>query len=428
MTKLYAMEPAYLSRLLDERKELLSVAKGMTADEMRTARKDLIEQCSAINITPRSKEETAKSYTVDDDGTAYVDIVGQLTPKAEQDACGAYTADALTEYGFIAAASYAADQDGRVERIEYNIDSPGGYVDGLMPAVKAMRSVSKPTGARVSGMAASAGYWLASQTDRITAMSEISRFGSIGVAVEEYDNTKMLENSGITKRVYTSTDAPHKRLDTSTDEGQLEVVDGLDDIHAVFAGDVAQGRGVDIETVNADFGRGKMFTAQEALRRGMIDSIETMPVRERAVVDTGNVVAGETALKAEETKREVKIMTLDDLKKENSAVYTEAVEAGVKQERERRNSISDIMKADSGNTTLRAVCIAAIEEGTPVGNMAFTTKVAVAIREGEKLDGDNAAVIETAKDLDALSETDIAAAKACGMTVEDYRKFMPKEA
>lgn len=430
MTKIYAMEMSYMNRLLSERKEIMSLIKGWSADEMRAERSALIESCQAY-ITPKTNDERAKSYTVDDAGTAHIPIVGQLTPKAETDACGAYTAESLTEYGYIVAASQAADNDEYVERIEYYIDSPGGYVSGLMPAVKAMREVSKPTIARVGGMAASAGYWLASQTDNIIATSDISRFGSIGVAVEEYDNTMALEMSGITRRVYTSTDAPHKRPDTSTEEGQLEIVDGLDDLHAVFAGQVAEGRGVTMETVNADFGRGAVFTAQEAMRRGMIDSVETITTRNKAD-SVGDVIPENTAAKAEETEQEVKVNTLDDLKKEHSALYAEAVavgeEAGVKKERERRNAISDVLKADPENANLQAVCKEAIQEGTYSSDMGFQTKVQVAIRDGEKLAGDNAPVVETQKDEEALSEDDMAAAKAVGMSIEEYKKYMPKEA
>jgi ClpP class serine protease len=430
MTKIYAMEMGYMTRLLSDRKDIMSLVKGWTADEMRAERAALIESCQ-VYVTPKTAAEAAKSYTVDDNGVAHIPIVGQLTPKAETDACGAYTAEALTEYGFIVAASQAADADEYVSSIEYYVDSPGGYVAGLMPAVKAMRDVSKPTTARVGGMAASAGYWLASQADKMIATSDISRFGSIGVAVEEYDNTKMLENAGITRRVYTSTDAPHKRPDTSTEEGRLEIVDGLDDLHRVFAGQVAEGRGVTIETVNADFGRGAVFTAQEAMRRGMIDSIETMPVRQKAD-SIGDVIPDYTAAIAEEKKQEVNVNTLDDLKKENSALYAEAVavgeEAGVKKERERRNAIANVLKADPENANLKTVCAEAIQEGTSSSDMGFQTKVQVAIRDGAKLAGDNAPVVETSKDEEALSEDDMAAAKAAGMSIEDYKKYMPKEA
>ena len=422
----YAMEFDYMARLISERKEIMETIKGWTADEMRTERALLLEQCAAVNITPVTTEQISKSYTVDDEGTAHISIVGQLTPKAETDACGAYTADALTEYGYISEASRAADADERVERIEYFIDSPGGYVSGLMPAVQAMRQVEKPTVSKVGGMAASAAYWLASQTDEIIATSELSRFGSIGVAVEEFDNTKMLENAGITRRVYTSTEAPLKRPDTSTEDGQAQVVSSLDDIHAVFAQNVADGRGVALGTVSSDFGQGAVFTANESMRRGMIDKVETISARKKSVPDV--IQEQNTAATAEKSKQEVKVNTLDDLKKENSAVYSEAIAAGVTQERARRNSISDIMKADSGNKTLQTVCEEAIEAGTMATEVAFQTKVQVAIRDGAKLDDDNAALVETAPDNAAvtLSDVDMKAAKAAGMTIEDYKKYMPK--
>jgi hypothetical protein len=53
--------------------------------------------------------------------------------------------------------------------------------------------------------------------------------------------------------------------------------------------------------------------------------------------------------------------------------------------------------------------------------------VSVAIRDGAKLAGDNAPVVETEKDEEALSADDIKAAKAADMTLEEYKKFMPKE-
>ena len=427
MTKIYAMEKAYMTRLLSERKEIMSLVKGWSAEDMRSERAALIESCQAY-VTPTKPEDIAKSYTVDDAGVAHIPIVGQLTPKAETDACGAYTAEALTEYGFIAAASQAADNDEYVTSIEYYIDSPGGYVSGLMPAVKAMRDVSKPTSAVVGGMAASAGYWLASQTDRIIASSDITRFGSIGVAVEEYDDTQMLENAGITRRVYTSTDAPLKRPDTKTEEGQMEVIQGLDDLHAVFAGQVAEGRHTDVMNVNAHFGRGAVFTAQEAMRRGMIDEIQTMTTRNK-VEKVQDVILSDTAAKAEEKEQEVKSMTFDDLRKEHSAVYEEAVQAGVKQERERRNAIADIMKADADNADLKTVCDTAVQEGTAADDMAFKISVMKAVQSGAKLEGENAPTVETEKDVvtAALTEEEKTLCKNLGLTEESYLTQKDKE-
>ncbi|MFW5955727.1 MAG: S49 family peptidase, partial [Rhodothermales bacterium] len=274
------MEQSFLQQLLSDRRELLDLARSIrSAEQMREMRREFMESLPEINVTPRTEEEIRASYLVDSEGTAHIPITGELTSRAETDICGAYTAEALTEYGYIEMASLAADEDDRVERIVYHIDSPGGYADGVMDAANAMRAVSKPTEARVGAMAASAAYWLASQTDRITANSVASRVGSIGVAVEEYDMTQALENAGITRRVYTSTDAPDKRPDTRTEEGQAKIVAQLDDLHRVFARSVAEGRGTTEDEVNQNYGRGSILIAERALAAGMIDEIKTVPAR-----------------------------------------------------------------------------------------------------------------------------------------------------
>ena len=54
------------------------------------------------------------------------------------------------------------------------------------------------------------------------------------------------------------------------------VVDGLDEL---FAEAIADGRGTTIEKVNADFGQGATLLADEAVKRGMIDSIAGSPLQ-----------------------------------------------------------------------------------------------------------------------------------------------------
>ena len=116
------------------------------------------------------------------------------------------------------------------------------------------------------------------------------------------------------------------------------------------------------------------------------------------------------------------------LKTEHSAVYDEVyrdgVEAGVKQERARRNAIRNIAKSDPENSRLAEVCEEAIEAGTPDTDAAFMTKVNVAIRDGGKLDGENAPDVKTGEDMTGLSPDDIEAARLAGMSIEEYRKYM----
>jgi len=178
-----------------------------------------------------------------------------------------------TSYKDIVQAVSDAEKDPEVERIVLDINSPGGYVDGVENAGRAIKNAKKETVARVGYLAASGAYWLASQANRIEATSKMATFGSIGVIVSYYDWKEYFEKAGIKEIVITSTDAPNKRLDPATDEGRNEVLNRLDKIHAIFAEAVAVGRKTSIETVNSDFGKGGVLIAEDALKVGMIDKI-----------------------------------------------------------------------------------------------------------------------------------------------------------
>jgi ClpP class serine protease len=420
MNRVYLMEHSFLEQLREDRKELLSVARSFkTAEEMRSARAELMASLPHLNITPANAEAAAKSYQVDENGVAHIPIIGELTPAAEKDACGAYTAQALTEYGFIIAATEAAGRDKAVSSIQYHVNSPGGYVDGVAQAGNAIRMVGKPTVALVGDMAASAAYWLASQADKITASSIASRVGSIGVAAEELDNTEMLKGMGIQRRVYHSTDAPDKRPDTSTKEGQAKVVAMLDDLHSVFVKTVAEGRGVSVEDINQNYGRGGVLIAEKAMKAGMIDEIMTYN-RDNAI----GVADHQTAARAEKHEEGVMDFNISTLEKEHPDVFAEAVQIGIKQERERITELQSYTDADPENTKLAEVVNAAIADGQNATQI--TAKLQVAIRDGKQA-GENPPHIDTSANLDPLSDEDLEAAKLAGMTAEEYRQYSKME-
>ncbi len=425
--KMYAMEAEFMIQLLTDRKYLLEVSKEFkTAKEMREAREDVIKSLASINVTPKNREQLENSYTIID-GVAHIPIVGELTPHAETDICGAYTAEALTEYGFITAATQAADNDDMVESIQFDINSPGGYVDGLMPAVDAIRGAEKDTSAFVSGMAASAAYWLASQADSITAASPASRVGSIGVAIEAFDDTKALENLGFERIILTSTDAPLKRPDIRTEAGQDQIVSSLDDMHNVFVQYVAEGRGVDPGEVAEKYGQGAVLIAENALQSGMIDSIEKVPAR-RAETILDVVQTTNTVLEAGTKPQEVKMENLEALQKEYPGLFAEAVKIGITEERARVTELRTYIEADPDNQKLAEVINTAIAGGQIASEIS--AKVQVAIRDGGLMVGENAVALETVEGVDPLSEEDAKAAKEAGMTPEEYKKamdFYPKE-
>ena len=422
--QIYLMDRSFLHQLLDDRRELYAIARELkSSDEMRAARFELIAT-TPINLAP--KEGESPKYSIRD-GIAHISITGELTPRAETDICGAYTAEALTEYGFIVAATQDADANDDVEIIQYDVDSPGGYFSGLMDAVAAIRGTEKPTIAHVGTMAASAAFWLASQADEITASSIASRFGSIGVALEEYDDTEMLQNAGITRRVYTSSDAPDKRPDTRTEAGQKKIIENLNDIHRVFVRTVAEGRGTTVQDVSDNYGRGGMLIAEDALKVGMIDSIDMLPAL-KAKQDSSLVVDEESQFEARPQAGEERetLMNKEQLKNEYPDLYAEVKaegrDYGVAIETARRAELASYIEADPDNSRVREVVEAAIAEGKTVNDI--NAKLQVAIRDGSKLDGENPPAVATASDdMDGLDNDDREAMRLMGVSAAEYKAF-----
>jgi ClpP class serine protease len=435
MTRVYMMESGFLARLRSDRKELLALARSLgTADEMRKARADLMLS-TRILLSPKAGTDPTTLYAVDDEGVAHIPVLGELTPAAETDACGAYTAQALTEYGFISAAVKAADADPRVSKIALHINSPGGYADGVDLAAQDIAGVSKPTVAYAGDMATSAAQYIASQADEIIADSPASRVGSIGVATEEYDADRMLEAEGIDHRTYTSSGAPDKWPDTKTEEGRAKIVSYLDDLEAVFVSRVASGRHTTVEDVRQHYGRGATVIATEALKRGMIDGIRGMNIER-----TAGVAGVATAAKADGISKTggVKKMDLTELKKDHPALYAEAtaearvagkvegITEGVAQERKRLEQLNAFRGINADGD--KAVD-AAIKDGKAYADVAPLLSAAVAKGSGKGADGDNPPDVATlaqtggsGMSAEVKAEVDRMAPKM-GVTAADIKKY-----
>lgn len=175
-----------------------------------------------------------------------------------------------TTYSAIVAAVEAADADMFAESIRLVIDSPGGAVDGAHEAAQAIAGTEKPTQALITGLGASAAYWLASAADSI-ASTPTGRVGSIGIMMSVMDRSAP---RGRVVHDFRSSQSPRKNPDPASTQGQADIQTMLDDLAAVFIADVAKGRGVDAKTVAADFGQGAVLVGERALQAGMIDSIQ----------------------------------------------------------------------------------------------------------------------------------------------------------
>lgn len=299
-------------------------------DCMETARAS-----GAVVSAAQVEEFNARSLQTNVTGkTAVIKVDGVLTPKP--DLYAYIFGGGNTAYSEIINAIYDAEADASVENIELHVSSPGGNVLGLFETIDAINSAKKPVRA-VGSMALSAAYAIFASADEAVAASRGSMFGSLGVKTQ-----RMVDKRLVT---ITSTDAPNKAPDASTEEGVAAIRAELDEIHNMYAEAIAEGRGVTAKKVNSSFGGGHSFMAEEALNRGMIDAI---------------VSPKPTTAKTRGETKEAKSMDLETLRTQHAATFAAAVKLGVEQERERVKTFA-VAGRMSGEV---AKALAACEDGS----------------------------------------------------------------
>jgi signal peptide peptidase SppA len=197
-------------------------------------------------------------------------------------------------------------------------DSPGGEVTGVSDASNLIKSLKKPVYSYVSGMAASAAYWLASSGKKLMG-ENTSEFGSIGVVVSYIDKKGVDEKNGIKRHTLVSSLSPNKNLDITTDEGKSEMMKILDGIAEIFIDSVAKNRKTTFENVVENFGKGGMFLAGQAKELGMIDEISTFQDVLKKLTEKEMIINKFSQIKGEN-------MTLEELKNQEPEAYKSMME------------------------------------------------------------------------------------------------------
>lgn len=203
-------------------------------------------------------------------GLAVIPIRGVLMPYATM--FSAISGGAIVES--IHAQVQAALNDPSVNEILLLIDSPGGEVTGISNLSNTIfegRSKKKIT-AYVAGMGASGAYWIASAAHEIV-MAETAVVGSIGAMAVYEDHSRADQEAGIDTLIIRSSQSPNKNLDPMTDEGKKSLQEKIDAIAQVFIQDVARNRGVSVETVITNFGKGDVMIAKDGIIKGLSDRV-----------------------------------------------------------------------------------------------------------------------------------------------------------
>ena len=174
----------------------------------------------------------------------------------------------------------AAAEDGGVDKIVLDMDSPGGSVAGTMETGDLIFQTreKKPVIAVVGSMAASAAYWMAAQASEIVVTPSGMGVGSIGVWTAHTDVSKMMEQWGrkvtlISSGKFKVDGHPYAPL---SDSARADLQMKTDANYEEFLAAVARGRGTTAEAVRAGYGEGRMVLPRDAVAQGMADRVGTM--------------------------------------------------------------------------------------------------------------------------------------------------------
>ena len=193
------------------------------------------------------------------------------------------------------AALNAAFKDKGTRGVVLRINSPGGSPVQSQAIYDEMRRLKKkypniPLYAVVEDICASGGYFVAVGADRIY-VAKSSIVGSIGVRMDSFGFTGLMEKLGVERRLLTA--GQNKGLldpFLPVDEKQKEHMVGMiGDIHEQFISVVKEGRGKRLKESPEIFS-GLIWTGAKSLELGLADAIGTLDLVARDVIKAEDIV------------------------------------------------------------------------------------------------------------------------------------------
>jgi len=168
------------------------------------------------------------------------------------------------------------EDDEQVKAVVVRVDSPGGSAfasDVIRDAIAALRKKNIPVVISMGSYAASGGYWIATESDRIMALSTTIT-GSIGVfgvipTFEESLNALGIYSDG----VGTTSIAGMLQLDRPmTEQTEMILQSGVEHVYARFLALVANARETTPNAIH-EIAQGRVWTGEKALELGLVDEL-----------------------------------------------------------------------------------------------------------------------------------------------------------
>jgi len=215
--------------------------------------------------------------------TAMVSIEGEISSSA--------IANALD----IGSALQAAFENDNSVGVILRINSPGGspVQSGIInDEIRRLRTLhpNKPLHVVVEDICASGGYYIAVAGDQIL-VDKASIVGSIGVVMDSFGFTGLMDKLGISRRMITA-GSNKGMLDpfSKEDPKQVEMVQTmLNEIHQQFITVVKAGRGDRLKET-PDLFTGRVWNGEQAVKMGLADGFGTVDTVARDVFKAPNIL------------------------------------------------------------------------------------------------------------------------------------------
>ncbi|TYP99465.1 protease-4 [Tenacibaculum adriaticum] len=179
--------------------------------------------------------------------------------------------------GIINKAIKKAVKDKNVKAIVLRVNSPGGsaLASELIWRELELAKKEKPLVVSMGNLAASGGYYIACNADKIIA-EPTTITGSIGVFGAIPNAYEFANDIGINaEQVRTNKSADYSVFEPMDEKFYTITKEGVEQIYTTFVTRVATGRKMSFEDVN-EIAQGRVWTGKEAIEKGLVDELGSL--------------------------------------------------------------------------------------------------------------------------------------------------------
>ena len=255
---------------------LVNRANGIEMDLESFENSDEVEQELRQPLSDEEQRERKyRQLGITNDGKrGNLNVTGTLVPKA-----GSIDADCmeLTSYEKLHSTFVQQVNEG-IEELVLHVDSGGGSAFSCFEMATEVKKLAVEKDikiyAYVDGLSASAAYAWTSIADEIIARPD-SEVGSVGVVVQLINNSKMLENIGITRQFvcHGEQKVPFAENGEFSPQFISSIQKKVDKTGKEFSNFIAANRNLSVQSVLNT--QAEVFDSEEALAVGFIDKIMT---------------------------------------------------------------------------------------------------------------------------------------------------------